>query len=256
MLFSRSEYISEGAGISPDTPRKKGLARLVEILSRDLDGIFLSGSLALLACVPAAVLVGLSLWMGSLPLCLLAACCTGWLVGPALTSLYDTILRALRDEPGFWWHTYKRVWKQNFKSSLLPGSIFTALWALIGYAAFVLPQMTDVSASFALVLLLDIVILLTLGSYFWMQNALFDSSISKKLSNCVRMFLGFLPQTALSAAFQLGYWLLMAFLIPRCAFVFLLTGLWVPNLLAMMAVYTPIEKSLHLEALIQEKQQI
>lgn len=58
----------------------------------------------------------------------LAACCTGWLVGPALTGLYDTILRALRDEPGFWWHTYKRVWKQSFKSSFLPGMIFTVLW--------------------------------------------------------------------------------------------------------------------------------
>lgn len=54
MLFGRSEFIPEGAGVSPDTPRKKGLARLVEIMSRDLDGIFLSGSLALLACVPAA----------------------------------------------------------------------------------------------------------------------------------------------------------------------------------------------------------
>lgn len=92
MLFGRSEFIPEGAGVSPDTPRKKGLARLVEIMSRDLDGIFLSGSLALLACVPAAALVGIALWMGSLPLCLLAACCTGWLVGPALTGLYDTIL--------------------------------------------------------------------------------------------------------------------------------------------------------------------
>ena len=58
MLFGRSEFIPEGAGVSPDTPRKKGLARLVEIMSRDLDGIFLSGSLALLACVPAAALVG------------------------------------------------------------------------------------------------------------------------------------------------------------------------------------------------------
>lgn len=252
MLFGRSEYIPEGAGISPDTPRKKGAARLVEILSRDLDGIFLSGSLALLACSPAAVLVGIALWMGSLPLCLLAACCTGWLVGPALTGLYDTILRALRDEPGFWWHTYKRVWKQNFKSSLLPGMVFTMLWALVAYAFFALPQMTDVSTSFALILLLDTVLLLALGSYFWMQNALFESPVSKKLSNCVRMFLGFLPQTALSVVLQLGYWLLMAFLIPRCAFVFLLTGLWVPNLLAMMAVYAPIEKSLHLEALIQD----
>ena len=255
MLFGQSEFMSEGVGISPDTPRKKGIARLVEILGRDLDGIFLSGSLAVLACVPAVVLVGLSLWMGSLPLCLLAACCTGWLVGPAMTGLYDTILRALRDEPGFWWHTYKRVWKQSFKSSILPGIVFTMLWALISYAAFALFQMVDVSASFVFILLLDVVLLLTLGSYFWMQNALFDSSIIKKLSNCVRMFLGFLPQTVLSAVFQVGYWLLMMVLVQRCAFVFLLTGLWVPNLLAMMAVYTPIEKSLHLEILISEKQQ-
>ena len=256
MLFGRSEYMPEGAGVSPDTPRKKGIARLIEILSRDLDGIFLSGSLALLACAPAVVLVGIALWMGSLPLCLLTACCTGWLVGPAMTGLYDTILRALRDEPGFWWHTYKRVWKQSFKSSLFPGMVFTLLWALVGYAAFALPLMASVSVNFALILLLDAVLLLTLGSYFWMQSALFSSTVDTKLSNCVRMFLGFLPQTALSAVFQLGYWLLMAIVIPRCAFVFLLTGLWVPNLLAAIAVYAPIEKSLHLEEQIHAKQKL
>ena len=33
--------------------------------------------------------------------------------------------------------------------------------------------MTDISLSFALILLLDAVLLLTLGNYFWMQNALF-----------------------------------------------------------------------------------
>ena len=202
-----------------------------------------------------AILAGVALWLGSLPLCLLAAAAAGWLVGPALTCLYDTILRALRDEPGFWWHTYKRVWKQSFKSSLVPGAVFTLLWALVAYAAFVLPQMTTVSAGFALVLVLDMVLLLTLGSYYWMQNALFDAPVSKKLSNCVRMFLGFLPRTALSAVFQLGYWLLMAAVIPRCAFIFLLTGLWVPNLLAMLAVYAPIEKSLHLEEQIQAKRE-
>ena len=114
----------------------------------------------------------------------------------------------MRDEPGFWWHTYKRVWKQNFKSSLVPGIVFTLLWTLVAYAAFVLPQMTTIPAGFALVLLLDMVLLLTLGSYYWMQNALFDAPVSKKLSNCVRMLLGFLPRTALSAAVQMGYWLM------------------------------------------------
>lgn len=251
-MLLEQNFMPEGAEINPDTPRKKGLGRLFEVLSRDLDGIFLSSLLALLACVPATVLAGVALWLGSLSLCLLAACCTGWLVGPALTGLYDTILRALRDEPGFWWHTYKRVWKQNFRSSLVPGIVFTVLWALLAWSAFVLPQMTEISLSFALILLLDAVLLLTLGNYFWMQNALFECSAFQKLSNCMRMFLGFLPQTVLSAIVQVGYWLLMMFLIPRCAFVFLLTGLWVPHLLATFSVYSTMEKNLHLEERIQD----
>ena len=135
MLFGR-EYMPEGAGVSPDAPRKKGAARLWEILSRDLDGIFLSGTLALLGCAPAAILVGAALWLGSLPLCLLAVVAAGWLTGPVLTGLYDTILRALRDEPGFWWHTYKRAWKRNFKSSPVPGVVFTLLWALVAYFSY------------------------------------------------------------------------------------------------------------------------
>lgn len=53
MLFGR-EYMPEGAGVDPDAPRKKGAARLWEILSRDLDGIFLSGVLAMLACAPGS----------------------------------------------------------------------------------------------------------------------------------------------------------------------------------------------------------
>lgn len=44
--------------------------------------------------------------------------------------------------------------------------IFTVLWALVGYAAFALPLMADVSTSFVWILLLDAVLLLTLGSYF------------------------------------------------------------------------------------------
>ena len=71
MMFEQN-FMPEGAEINPDTPRKKGLARLFEILSRDLDGIFLSGALAMLVCVPAAILAGIALWLGSLPLCLLA----------------------------------------------------------------------------------------------------------------------------------------------------------------------------------------
>ena len=77
--------------IRPDAPRKKGLSRLAEVLGRDLGSI---GKAGLLVC--------LALLAESLPLVLLAAAAAGWLTGPAMTGLYDTILRALRDEPGYW----------------------------------------------------------------------------------------------------------------------------------------------------------
>ena len=98
MLFGR-EYMPEGAGVDPDAPRKKGAARLWEILSRDLDGIFLSGALAMLACAPAAILAGVALWLGSLPLCLLAAAAAGWLPtrGSLLTSSSESVIQWSRN---------------------------------------------------------------------------------------------------------------------------------------------------------------
>ena len=115
-------FMPEGAEINPDTPRKKGLARLFEILSRDLDGIFLSGALAMLVCVPAAILAGIALWLGSLPLCLLSGAVGGLIAAPVFCGMLDTILRALRDEPGYWWHTYRMAWKQNSSTSSVQSS--------------------------------------------------------------------------------------------------------------------------------------
>lgn len=96
---------------------------------------------------------------------------------------------------------------------------------------------------------------LWLGSYYWMQNALFDAPVSKKLSNCVRMLLGFLPRTALSAAFQLGYWLLMAAVIPRCAVCFSADRIVGAQPAGDAGSVCPIEKSLHLEEQIQAKRE-
>ena len=94
MMFEQN-FMPEGAEINPDTPRKKGLARLFEILSRDLDGIFLSGALAMLVCVPAAILAGIALWLGSLPLCLLAAVAAG--ADGLLVEVHDRPATALSD---------------------------------------------------------------------------------------------------------------------------------------------------------------
>ena len=44
---------------------------------------------------------------------LLAGIIGGLIAGPELSAMADTVLRSLRDEPGYWWETYRRVWKRN-----------------------------------------------------------------------------------------------------------------------------------------------
>ena len=230
--------------IRPDAPRKKGLPRLAEVLGRDLGSIGKAGLLALAACLPAVLLVSLALLAESLPLVLLAAAAAGWLTGPAMTGLYDTILRALRDEPGYWWHTYRQVWKRSFRSSLLPGAAFTALWSCLLYARL--------AAALAGPLLLSAVCLTACSLYFWLQSALalFENFSAQKLENCLRMAVGFLPRTLAAVAVQLLYLAIL----PRLGFFSLLTGLWLPSLIALMLVYPPLEHTLDLEVKIRQVQ--
>lgn len=89
--------------------RKVGIARFFELLGRDLWSFYRASFLCCAAFLPgfAAVLFGL---MAHLPLlCALGGALGGALAGPFLVGLADTVLRALRDEPGYWWHTYKRA---------------------------------------------------------------------------------------------------------------------------------------------------
>ena len=43
----------------------------------------------------------------------------GMIAAPFLCGIFDTVLRALRDEPGYWWHTYRNAWKQNWRDAEL-----------------------------------------------------------------------------------------------------------------------------------------
>ena len=110
----------EGPGIAPDAPRKTGFPRFWETLSRDFWDVFRAGFLALAGCLPFLTGVAFSLYSHVLIFAPIFGLLGGAIAGPELCALADTILRGLRDEPGFWWHTYRRAWKRSAKASLLP----------------------------------------------------------------------------------------------------------------------------------------
>ena len=136
-LFHQN-FDKPGPGVSPDAPRKKGAARFFEILGRDFSTIWMAGLLALISSLPFALLLWFAVSTHSLIPMLAAGILGGMIAAPQIVGLNDTILRSLRDEPGFWWATYRRAWKRNVKASLLPGAVCGLLLAMEIFTALFL----------------------------------------------------------------------------------------------------------------------
>lgn len=104
----------------------------------------------------------------------------------------DTVLRSLRDEPGYWWETYRRVWKRNARESLVPGML-TSL--VLSIQIFTLFHMSVISAGIVTwaLLILSFVVTLGLESYIWPQIALLDLPLYGILKNSLLLFLATCP---------------------------------------------------------------
>ena len=98
MSFFQQNYDKPGPGVERDTPRKTGLARIVEVISRDFFSFWKASFLLLLSCIPLILGVYLALLNSNAVLMLLAAALGGVVAGPQLCGIADTILRSLRDE--------------------------------------------------------------------------------------------------------------------------------------------------------------
>lgn len=119
-----------------DLPRKRGFPRFLELLGRDFWKYFKAGFLALLGALPFLIGMSFALQSHVLLFAPAAGVIGGAIAGPGLCGLADTILRSLRNEPGFWWHLYRRAWKRNAKASLLPGALGGGLLAVQGFLLF------------------------------------------------------------------------------------------------------------------------
>ena len=242
-------YDRPGPGIDPDTPRKKGAARFFELLGRDMASFWCAGMLALLSALPFALGLALAVMSHAVLIMVLAGVLGGMIAAPQLVGLQDTILRSLRDEPGYWWATYRRVWKRNLKASLLPGAVGGLILAMQVFAAW---HLASGQGTMLVVLLIGLMLLGGLAQYIFAQVALLDLPFATLLKNAVLLFFGYLPRTLLGVLWQGIYWGLLAGFFPFSAPVLLVTSFWLPAALSLMAIYPPLEKSFHIEDTIRK----
>lgn len=242
-------YLRNGPGVPVDAPRKKGLARLFEVLGRDIKSFYIAGLLALASALPYAMGLTFAVQTRSILPLMAAGLLGGLLLGPQLSGLMDTILRSMRDEPGYFWATYRRAWKQNVRASLVPGMLCGL--ALAGQI-FSLCLFRPEGVLFGVAVAVGLFLTVGLTLYLFVQIPLMDMPFPRLLLNAALLLVGNLPGSLKALAAVLVYALLCWLFYPLTLLVLPLTlGLWFPLLLAVMGLYPGLDRVLHIEEKIK-----
>lgn len=234
----------------PDMPRKTGLARWWNVLTRHFGAFWLSGMLALLGLLPW--LLGLHFAIETHTLLFLLGVCVGGglLAGPFLAAWTDLLLRALRDERFSWWDAWRRALGRNARESLAPGVLCCTLY---GVQFFTLYHLEPGGAALNMLILLiaGLLAATALTLWLWPQVVLFSMPLPMLLKNTALLALSHLGRTLAAAAVGLGYMGAAVLLTPVSFLALLALNLWLPLSAAWYILYKPLEEAFDLESSIR-----
>ena len=248
------DYARPGPGVAPDEPRKTGLPRIWEMISRDFSGFWRAGMLNLIFTCPFLFGMGFACATHSLLLALLTGLLGGLLAAPSFLGLADTLLRSLRDEPGFWWYRYSLALRRGWKGTLLPGALLGTVFSM---QIFTLMHMHLLGGGLGLFLCQVASMLLSAGLFAWVlpQQALLELRFPALVKNSLLLFFRYLPKTLAAAGILLAFALAAYLTFPLSAFVLLATGFWLPLLCAFQIVYPLMDRVFGIEEQIEKNRE-
>lgn len=219
-LFHPNSYVSNGK-------RLTGFPRYTEVLEQNIKKFLFTNLLTLAGLLPFGVGVSLALLSSSV-LVLIPSCIIGGIfAGPALSCMYDAVMRALRDASGKCMGDYKRAWKQNWRQSILPGILFCLMLGCYIFMAMLFWWSTRFPGWGTLALYVFSLLLFAMFfSICWPQITLFKQPFRQCVRNCLLFFLRFFPKLAGIALLQLAYWIVMVLFLPWSVMLMPLIGFW------------------------------
>ena len=255
-LFPSANDFKAGKGVEKDTPRKTGIGRFFELVGRDMNGMFLANLLTCIGFLPVICLVYIGFLANSLPVMIVSAVCGGILAGPALAGMYDTVLRALRDEAGYWWVTYRKTFKRNFRASIAPGIFYCVVVTmqifLVYFCFNMLYQGTNVGVPLWVATVLNLLIFQMLFAYMWPQIVLLDQPLGQTVKNSINCMIAFLPHALAAAIVQILFWGVVILCMPLGLLLLIVFGFWFVTEVSCQIIYGDIEKVFHIEESIRK----
>lgn len=236
-----------------EAARQVGFNRYKQLLSAHFGDWFKVNLLTVLGALPLAAGITLSILSSSILVLIPCSLLGGMLFGPFLAGMYDAVLQGMRDDPHHWWENYRRSWKQNFKSSLLPGAIlglFLGMYAFMGMLllwAETVPTARTVAAY-----LLSGLLLIWICTLYWPQLVLFEQRNLDRIRNMV-LFSAKYPWKVLKCSLlQLGYWGIYLLFAPWTLLLIPVLSIWYIAFLSMHLIYDQMNKELEIEERFSE----
>lgn len=252
MKYKQQELTRQPPEQETEPQRKRGIARLAEVMDRDGTKFFRAGLLALVGLLPYMAGVVVAVASRNPGILVLSGVLGGMIAAPEVSAVVDNVARSLRDDVGWWWwQTYCRVWKQNAKASLLPGAVIGLVSAAEIYALYYVATLADPTA--------EVLKLLAAG---WVELAIFgylipmlvcmDLPIPALIRNCFVLFFSHPIKSMLAGLIQLCYLGLILIWFPLTTPILLLGSVWMPTLGAMMLLYPILDRHFGLEKAYEE----
>ncbi|MEG2405338.1 MAG: DUF624 domain-containing protein [Oscillospiraceae bacterium] len=258
-LFGNN-YNRPGPGVPKDAPKKKGFARFFEIVGRDMGDLFKLNVIVAALLVPMIICVifmGASWpYLGLILVGFVLYMAASVLFGPTIAAAQLVLTHRLRDEPCYMWHTFKHGFKSNFKQALPLGMLFSAIFALEGFAGalFLMGAAGKVNVFVVAMFIFSVFLVLIVSEFSFLQVIYLDLKNFAILKNSLLLTFG-MAKRSLPA----GIWLLvctvgMLILAPPFAILLLFAFAVVLILLvADMWLWPCMESTFHISELLAAK---
>lgn len=235
-----------------ENQRQTGFYRYRQLLSARFGRWWKTNLLALAGFAPLAAGVFYAVASTSVLVLLPCSILGGMIAGPFLAGMYDAILRGLRDDPLPWRESSERAWKQNWKSSLLPGGLLGLVLGVYSFMAMLFWWAERAPSLEAVALyLLALLVVLIINTLYWPQLVLFQQKSSVRLRNCLLFCVKYFWCVLGVGLLQLGYWTVFVLFAPWTLLLLPVLGIWYILFLSQFLIYTQMNETFSIEELYQ-----
>ena len=260
-IFGRN-YNKPGPGVPKDTPRKKGAARFIELLFRDLGDLAKLNILFSICALPTiTVFFAGSFGYIDFVLAFMLAVLLSFPIGGAMVSYVYYITKMMRDDPSYVWFEFKRKFLENYRQAAFVGMMCTAfiyaqIWLWANMLGSLILGEPGGDLLWFIIALLSVLIFGMITPYIFLHFAYVDLGSFRAVKNSVLMSFGYLPRSFMGAFLGGILWIVFILFWPMSMLFLPLIALFVISiciLLCMMWVWPPFEKYFKIEETLLER---